>query len=73
VQELRNEVNKKQRELISMKFELDDRVYQAESATNTINMLKQTISEVQQTQEDDRNEFDRMIREASGRERRIND
>lgn len=44
IQELRNEVSKKQRELISMKYELDDKQFQLESANSTLNMLKNNIN-----------------------------
>lgn len=55
MQELRNDLNKKQREIISMKFDLDDKIYQLESANNTINMLKIAINELQVSQDNDRN------------------
>ncbi len=49
MQELRNEINKKQRELISMKYDLDDKQFQIESMTNTINLLKNSMNELQTT------------------------
>lgn len=49
MQELRNEISKKQRELISMKYDLDDKQFQIESMTNTINLLKNSMNELQTT------------------------
>ena len=49
MQELRNEISKKQRELISLKYDLDDKQFQIESMTNTINLLKNSMNELQTT------------------------
>lgn len=49
MQELRNEISKKQRELISMKYDLDDKQFQIESMTSTINLLKNSMNELQTT------------------------
>ena len=56
-----------------MKFDLDDKIYQLESANNTINMLKNSINEVQMNQDTDRNDFENKLREGSMRQRRTND
>jgi chromosome segregation ATPase len=47
VQELRMEISKKQRDLINMRFELEERDYQIGSLTNNINMAKLNLKEYQ--------------------------
>ena len=56
-----------------MKFELDDKVYQIESGQNTINILKNSLSELQASSDSDRGEYERVLREAALKERRMND
>lgn len=64
-------MGKKQRELINNRFDLEDRQYQLETMTNSANMLKTTLSEYQQRLNDEREEYESAIREASQRERRL--
>jgi chromosome segregation ATPase len=71
VQELRNELGKKQRELINMRFDLEDRQYQLETSTNNANMLKNTLSEYQERLLSEREEFEGTLKESSQRERRL--
>jgi len=47
-------LGKKQRELINLKFELEDKQYQLDGANSNLVLLKTTIYEYQQQQEQDR-------------------
>lgn len=44
VQELRTELGRKQRELINMRYDLEDSQYRLETAANTVGMLKNTVN-----------------------------
>jgi predicted nucleic acid-binding Zn-ribbon protein len=71
--ELRMDLSKKQRELVNLRFELEDKQYQLDGANNSMGLLKTTLSEYQQQQEVDREQYDSAMRERNLRERNLQD
>lgn len=70
MQELRGELGKRQRELINMKYDLEDSQYRLETATNSVNMLKGTVADYQERMIAEREQYEAAIKESSQRERR---
>ena len=70
---MRQELNKKQRQIISLKFDLDDKVYQLESTNTTINNLKNRVNELQINHENERNDYETVVRQSALKQRRMND
>jgi predicted nucleic acid-binding Zn-ribbon protein len=70
VQELRGELGRKQRELINMRYDLEDSQYRLETAANTVGMLKNTVSEYQERMINDREQYEAALRDYAQRERR---
>jgi predicted nucleic acid-binding Zn-ribbon protein len=71
VQELRSELGKRQRELINMRYDIEDYNYRLETATNSANMLKGTVADYQERMIAEREQYEAAIREYSQRERRV--
>ncbi len=69
MQELRGELGRKQRELINMRYDLEDSQYRLETANNTVLMLKNTVSEYQERMINDREQYEATFRDYAQRER----